>query len=72
MRDINRIDILLEKFRELWMLNPDLRFGQLFNIIRSKITNTDGFYIEDDIVQTAIEQLLEYNKGENHGRKKHG
>ena len=34
MRDIKRIDTIMDKFKEVWLLYPDLRFGQLVeNII---------------------------------------
>ena len=29
MRDINRIDTILQQLGEIWKMNPDLRLGQL-------------------------------------------
>lgn len=61
MRDINRIDVILEKLKDIWVANPDLRLGQLVEICRykSKKVDVDLFYIEDDDLEKGIE---EFNK----------
>jgi hypothetical protein len=62
MRDINRIEPLLNKFEELWKLNPDIRFGQMvYNLARG----WDLFNIEDDKMLEIINQLLQIQKEDN-------
>ena len=62
MRDINRIEPLLDKFEELWKLNPDIRFGQMvYNLTRG----WDLFNLEDDKMLEIINQLLQIQKEEN-------
>jgi len=47
MRDINRIDEIIEALRECWKQSPDLRLGQLiYNL--NKSGNRDVFIPEDD------------------------
>lgn len=56
MRDINRIDDVLEKIGIIWKQLPDWRFGQLIgNFIDYRGGNI--FYIEDD---DFIKQLADY------------
>ena len=61
MRDINRIELLLDKFEELWKLNPDIRFGQMIYILTRE---TGLFNIEDDKMLNIINQLLQIQKEE--------
>lgn len=61
MRDINRIEILLEKFKELWLLYPDLRLFQTIILLYNDCDLTmDPFYIEDDqwlkLIQNSIDK----------------
>ena len=59
MRDINRIEPLLNKFEELWKLNTDIRFGQMvYNLSRG----WDLFNLEDDKMLAIINQLLQIQK----------
>lgn len=58
MRNPKRIKIILEKFREFWEKNPDLRFGQIVEIIYSQ-NETDKFYVEDDYVYEKLSKLIE-------------
>ena len=50
MRDLARIDIFLNKLRELWFKYPDLRFWQLLNILNmpEKYQGRDPFFFEED------------------------
>lgn len=57
MRDKNRIKPFLEKFQEFWEKYPDLRFGQIADIIANRV-NIDIFYIEDNLFLEQIEKLL--------------
>jgi len=55
MRDKNRIPVILDKLKEKWEKNPDLRFCQLLHntIYPSTIPM---FYLEDDILLELIEK----------------
>lgn len=58
MRDQKRIKTLLEKIEQLWMNNPDLRFGQLIMCItRTGEHNPKLFYMEDDEFLEKITEL---------------
>lgn len=58
MRDINRIEPFLDKFKELWKLNPDIRFGQMVYILTS---GRDIFNIEDDKMLELINDRIKEN-----------
>jgi hypothetical protein len=47
MRDINRIEPFMRILTELWLKNPDLKFGQLISNIFSYIESDDMFFSED-------------------------
>ena len=52
MRDINRIDKILEEIKLIWKNVPDLRLGQLLlNVLQDPAL----YYVEDD-------QLIDYLK----------
>ena len=45
MRDVNRIDKVLDEIKAIWKANPDLRLGQLLlNVVRDPAL----YFIEDD------------------------
>jgi len=72
MRDINRIEPILELVRELWIAYPDLRLGQLIlnaAVISGWKTN-DVFYIEDDQLAHGIKALKEGAHNEADTQKK--
>lgn len=49
MRDINRIEPFIKILTELWLENPDLRFGQLIHNITYKVrTDGDIYNVEDN------------------------
>ena len=56
MRDIDRIEPLLNKFQELWKLCPDMRFGQMVYIITG---GEDIFNIEDDKMSSLIDKYID-------------
>lgn len=56
MRDPNRIKPTLNKLAELWESAPDLRLGQIFEIVRHGYP--DLFNIEDDELIDAVENVL--------------
>lgn len=45
MRDVRRIDRILEVLGDYWKLVPDWRLGQL---IKNVFGNNDIFYLEDE------------------------
>jgi hypothetical protein len=53
MRDIERIDRIINKLRNYWKIYPDLRFNQMIDSLICK-TKIDAFYLEDD----EFEQLI--------------
>ena len=72
MRDINRIEPMLELVRELWIACPDMRLGQLVHNAAA-ITgwgNNDIFHIEDDQLTHGIKLLKEGAHNEANTQKK--
>ena len=65
-RDPRRIDVILEKLKEVWMLDTDMRFGQLvYNLFwqmqdtrKEGITGIDMFYVEDDIFEIRLDEVI--------------
>lgn len=61
MRDISRIEIILDKLKIYWLENPDLRLGQIISNLGCQIRgDNDPFYIEDDLMLKAIEEELKH------------
>jgi uncharacterized protein YihD (DUF1040 family) len=67
MRNPKRIPIVLEKLKEYWEKNPDLRLGQLISIISAvspnKAKNDDTFMAEDegiDVFFMEDEEILSF------------
>lgn len=58
MRDPNRIWPFLSLLAEVWGKHPDMRFMQFICNIQA-ILNTDGFYIEDDMMEEWLKNRLE-------------
>ena len=57
MRDPNRIAHLLVLLGRLWKRNPDLRFAQIIEILKSKLWTDDMFYVEDDDLIKLLERI---------------
>jgi uncharacterized protein YihD (DUF1040 family) len=59
MRDPNRIPRIIEKLSKTWQKTPDLRLGQLVEIIYSKRHEKEWnlFNLEDDAFEQALEKL---------------
>jgi uncharacterized protein YihD (DUF1040 family) len=59
MRDIKRIDRILEKIGGYWKSNPDMRFGQMLinlNIAPdTQLRGTSFWNIEDDLIEKTLE-----------------
>ena len=60
MRDLQRIDDILDDLKILWKQDPDLRLCQILSYlaIKSGYTNKDLFYIEDDKIHIEIKRKL--------------
>lgn len=59
MRDPKRIKTFLKKIEELWLKNPDLRFGQLIIwLAKIKEHNPELFYLEEDELLAKLENEL--------------
>ena len=59
MRDPNRIAYLLVLLGKLWKRNPDLRFAQIIEILKSNLWTDDMFYVEDDDLIELLERMVE-------------
>ena len=62
MRDINRIDIYMNRLGEAWKLYPDFRFGQMIMNVFPKMIELSGgkdlFYMEDEQFFNCFEQAM--------------
>lgn len=64
MRDINRIERILNMLKELWNKYPDQRLGQLlenyvfFKGKRGDITSLRLFYQEDDETENILKEIV--------------
>lgn len=58
MRNPNRIYPLCNRLASLWTLYPDLRFGQLIQLL-VEYDDSDPFFWEDDKWDQAIKYLQE-------------
>jgi len=60
MRNINRIDPMLEDLKILWLKNPDLRLGQLLHMaaVTGGWHDNDLFYLEDDKMASYIKKAI--------------
>lgn len=59
MRDVKRIDVMIDRIREIWKKYPDLRFMQL---IVNCLGNELSYYLEDDELLYMINKT--YPRGE--------
>jgi hypothetical protein len=59
MRNPERIDKVINQIRDIWKCVPDLRLGQL---ILNVISDTDLYYIEDDVLLKLIKDLYTNEK----------
>ena len=57
MRDVNRIDPILEALGKAWKLYPDMRLGQLISVIAGQSPNYI-FGIEDEEMLKCIEKYI--------------
>jgi uncharacterized protein YihD (DUF1040 family) len=67
MRDPKRIEAVLERVREVWERNPDLRLGQIvINAAKAAsyqdLSQSRLFYIEDEQLLEGIANLEKLDK----------
>lgn len=59
MRDPARIDQMLDKLRDVWMKEPDLKLGQIIVIAtRPKNPCPEVFYTEDEQLLKGLDAYL--------------
>ena len=59
MRDIKRIDKILNQLKHLWMRFPDQRLGQLLdNYVFGYKLDSHLFHIEDDVVEDRLNEII--------------
>lgn len=59
MRDIKRMDRILNEIRELWKEYPDQRLGQLLdNYLYGYRLNSHLFFIEDNVIEERLNIAL--------------
>jgi hypothetical protein len=61
MREIDRIQRMIDKLKVVWSAYPDFRLGQLIEIIRlqSGDKNDDPFNVEDDVMENQLDEWIE-------------
>lgn len=66
MREIERIDRILDKLDKLWHKYPDQRLGQLLeNYVFGYIVPSPLFHVEDDEIEDRIDAQSNNNDEEN-------
>ena len=58
MRDIERIDVICDKLKEMWKKFPDWRFTQMIVNFMSYV-GSDCFYMEDEEFIEKLNQFIE-------------
>jgi uncharacterized protein YihD (DUF1040 family) len=61
MRDLERIDKILNLIKDIWTKCPNLRLSQL--IMNSLGINYDPYYIEDDVLYAALKRFSKQIQG---------
>lgn len=59
MRNPGRIDVMLERLRDVWERNPDLRLGQIVCNAGQYGLTMPIYHVEDEELMTAIESVHE-------------
>lgn len=60
-RNPKRIAPFLDLLKEYWLLNPDLRFSQIYNIIE-KAYGRDIYHVEEEDLMETLKRLIEKRK----------
>ena len=62
MRDPNRIYPFLNTLAQGWLQKPDLRFGQLIEILKNYSGRHDLFYVEDEDMLQIIKEYFDLDE----------
>lgn len=62
MRDIKRIDRILEKIGIIWKEHPDERFGQMLINMGLISDDFDTWNVEDDVIEESLETNIKVIK----------
>jgi len=54
MRNIKRIDLIIDKIREIWKENPDYRFHQMLQNAGLESTR-DNFHMQDSQIMETLD-----------------
>lgn len=63
MRDINRIAPFMDLLQECWLKFPDLRFGQLIEVIFKDYDKSAFFNFEEGQATLIIKKFMVENEG---------
>ena len=68
MRDIDRIDAVLEKIRQIWLREPDTRLGQmLIKVVRPQNPSPELFYLEEKELLAKLDTYVKRSRaGDDH------
>ena len=61
MRDPNRIAPMLEQIQAYWLAHPDLRFWQVVEFMRTRLSDCpdfDPFYTEDEKTAELLDRMV--------------
>lgn len=61
MRDPKRIDPMIEQLRAYWLARPDLRFWQVVEFMRTRLSECpdfDPFYVNDEQTAQVLERMV--------------
>jgi len=56
MREIARIDRIIDKIKKKWHNNPDMRFNQLLINLGVSVDIYENWSLEDDIIEKHIDE----------------
>lgn len=69
MRNPERIDNFCNQLAKFWERYPDLRFGQVVELLKKynqdRCGNPDIFYVEDSIILQMIDDSMNLNDEDN-------
>lgn len=63
MRDVARIDRIIEKLRLVWKILPDWRLLQLTVNLADKFMS-EAFFVEDDLLEKELDSLIATHNAE--------
>jgi len=59
MRNPERIGRILKKLGRIWKENPDLRLGQLVEVLAARVAPEQSvFVVEDKLVEKALDEWI--------------